>query len=1152
MEERPGPPDHADVPAWDPPTPRFRLLGRLSVTDAAGGDPVELGSPKQRAVLAVLLLERGRVVSTDRLVDAVWRDDPPAAATASLQAYVSNLRRALRGPGGGPSPIVRRPPGYAIEVPAADLDVVRVAEAVDAARAAVAAERWAVALGAAEAALTLDRGPLLADHADEPWVRADAARLAEVLQEARRLRATALLAAGRTHDAVAQTQELQVGDTADDRSLWLHLVAPHRAGRSPEALAMYRSHVRRLDDELGLEPGPELRALELAILQHDPALAAWPRSPGWTGAETPATPAAGTPPAPPPATDPADAPDRPVGRERELEELADRRAGAARGRVAWTTLEGPAGIGKTRLAEEHVRGAREAGWTVAWARCSDDPGAPAWWPVRQLVRALGGDADALLAPATDVDADTARFAVYDRVGALLTDAAGRSPVAVVVDDVQWADPVSARCLAHLASTLRDVPVDVVLTHRVDEDDAAVRPLLHALAREGGHRRLPVGPLTPEAIGALASDVSSTPLSPDEVDGLVHRTGGNPLFVREYARLGAEERRAGGVPHAVRSVLGRRLDGLEPATLGVLQVAAVLDDVQDLALIGAVACLGVDAVADVLDDAADERIVVSAPGTGGYAFAHGLLRDEVVEGLAAGRRRRLHLRAAAALDERAAAPARVAQHLVRALPLADPVEVLAACRRAAGQATAENAAEEAARWWSEALRVHELVPAAARPAGLRDDLLVARVEALARAGRGQSLLDVVEDGLLEAVREDRPSAAGRLAASLLRVCGAWPWVSSGDPGPLRERLESVEALLGDHPAALARVLAASAVGNAYHPDPTVADDQTSRALAIAEELDDPEVLADALLGRIITYSGIPHHAEETLALIARLEDLPHDHGRVDAAVGHSVASMATMVRGDVAATAEHVRQAIAAAELLRLPVVRVQLRWMQALLAQWRGDLDEAQRQIAIAARVHRQTELHSVASIDLVARQLDLEHGRSPAPPLPDGYEPVAWAALDAGARGDADAAEDGVRRWFADAGRPFVWTTLSHAVLLGDLVADLGLRRVAGDALAFLRPHAHRIAIFGQVGIAGVVGLTLARLHHLLGDDAAAAAHLDDAARLAEREGGALVALRCRAFAEELHPERPDRDDRLRRLAEDAAALGVRRHAAPGPGTAS
>ncbi len=1120
---------------------RYRLLGPLTVLRPATPEPVDLGSPKQRAVLALLLLDRGRVVSTERLVDAIWEDDPPPSALASLQAYVSNLRRALRDGAATTSPIVRRAPGYLLDVPADEVDVAAFAAAGAAARGAADEGRWSDALSQADAALALWRGPLLEDLHDPRWLRADATRFDELRAELRELRVSALLAGAQVLPALVEAQSLRAEQPLRDRACWLHVLALYRAGRTPEALEELRRHAVRLDDELGLEPGAELRELELAILRQEPALAAWPRSPGWRGAAEVRTPRPQAEHAPPPAAE-AVAPRRGdglVGRAREAEEI-DRMLDEARSvGVRALVLTGPAGIGKTRLAEELLARGRDLGFRDVWARCPEEEGVPAWWPIRQLVRALGGDPDAVLVPPPGADIDAARFAVYERVLGVLQAAAATTPLVVVVDDVQWADPTSARCLAYLVGTLRDVRVALVLTLRDGERAEHLAPLLGAIARAEGGRQLAVPPLGQEEVAELAGRVAGTPLGEDESRLLAERTGGNPLFVSEYARLSPEERRGDGIPLAVRTVLGRRLAGIDPEVLAVLRAAAVIGDVPDVEVLAAVTGLDVDTLVDLLDEAADEHVIVPAPGTGGYAFSHGLVREEVLAAIPPIRRQRLHARVAGVLADATTGDALSAraQHLVSALPLVDPADVLEACRLAAADAAERWSSEVAAGWWEAALRAFDLLPAGARPASERDDLLVFRVEALARAGRGQTVLDVVEAGLLDAVREGRSTTAGRLCSTLLRASGAWPWVSYGeDPGPLLERLAAVEPVVVDDPATHVRVLAALAVGSCYHPDPAVPDGMSRRALELAEGLGNDDALADATLGRILTYSGVGSHSRECLALLDRLRARDHAQRREDEAIGHSIATMAQFSLADIDAVEDSVRRGIAASELLKLALVRVQLRWTQATLAQWRGDFDDARRHMVIAARAHAQTELHSETSTGiafLAARwELGTLHESPIAAPPTDVF---AWEAAAAAARGDEPAARRALDAWLRP-GRPVIWSTLGHEALLAHAVADLGLRDAAPALLPALEPQADQIANIGQVAVIGTVALACARLHALLGSDARARELLAQAEGIAQRARGRPELLRVRLELALLDGD----DAELAAVAREAGRVGL------------
>jgi DNA-binding SARP family transcriptional activator len=489
---------------------RYRLLGPLRVT--RGDVAVDIGPPKQRAVLAVLLLAQGRVVSVDRLIDAVWGDDVPGSATASLQAYVSNLRRALRGGAASSdvaSPIVRQAPGYYLDVALTDVDVAEFTGRCARAGAAVDEARWDDALADADAANALWHGPFLADLRDEEWVAREAARVEELHRDCLDSRITALLALGRASAALAQAAELSAAHPLSDRACWLHVLALYRSGRTPEALESYTRHARVLDEELGLAPGAELRDLQTAILRQAPELAAWPRSPEWTGAvELNATPTPATPVAPVGAT--AQSRTALVGRRRELDTVAEVLADVSGGDTRWLVLSGPPGIGKTRLAEEAARLAAAAGGRTVWVSCPDERGTPPWWPMRQLVRALGADADEVLEIAAHADPDTARFQVYERIQQLIESSPGLC--AVVVDDVQWADSASVSCLAYVAGALRDHPIAMILTMRDSEPTPELGWLLGTVARGARNRHVEVSALSSDEVAALAGQIADEALT----------------------------------------------------------------------------------------------------------------------------------------------------------------------------------------------------------------------------------------------------------------------------------------------------------------------------------------------------------------------------------------------------------------------------------------------------------------------------------------------------------------------------------------------------------------------------------------------------------------------------------------------------------------
>jgi YVTN family beta-propeller protein len=243
----------------------FGILGPVEVR--ADGAPLSLGGPKPRALLAILLLHANEPVSRDRLIDGLWGERPPASAGHTLDDYVSRLRKAI-----GPDRIERRPPGYALHAAAEEIDVARFERLAAEGRAQLAAGE-ARAAATLRRALELWRGPALADVLYEPFASVEAARLEEQRLAVLEDRVEADLAVGRGAELVEELHALVREHPLRERLVGQLMVALYRAGRQTAALEVYRSMRRRLADELGLEPGPHLRELERAILEHAPALA---------------------------------------------------------------------------------------------------------------------------------------------------------------------------------------------------------------------------------------------------------------------------------------------------------------------------------------------------------------------------------------------------------------------------------------------------------------------------------------------------------------------------------------------------------------------------------------------------------------------------------------------------------------------------------------------------------------------------------------------------------------------------------------------------------------------------------------------------------------------------------------------------------------
>jgi DNA-binding SARP family transcriptional activator/streptogramin lyase len=246
----------------------FQILGPLRVLDAHG--EVWIGAPKERALLAALLLHGGSVVSRDRLVDALWGEEPPPTAAKALNNHVSQLRRAIAE--AGPDLIVTRPPGYAIEVEPEQLDAARFRALVAEARDLLAAEDYSAASGLFRDALALWRGPALDGIELEAGMHGEAGHLDELRLAAQIDRIDCELALGSHAELVPELEALVAEHPLRERLRAQLMLALYRSGRQAEALRCYRDARDTLVGELGIEPSAALQRLEHGILNHDPGL----------------------------------------------------------------------------------------------------------------------------------------------------------------------------------------------------------------------------------------------------------------------------------------------------------------------------------------------------------------------------------------------------------------------------------------------------------------------------------------------------------------------------------------------------------------------------------------------------------------------------------------------------------------------------------------------------------------------------------------------------------------------------------------------------------------------------------------------------------------------------------------------------------------
>jgi basic membrane lipoprotein Med (substrate-binding protein (PBP1-ABC) superfamily)/DNA-binding SARP family transcriptional activator len=248
----------------------FRILGALAA-ETPDGMAIPLGSPKQRALLAILLLHVGEIVSTDQLIELLWGDAAPRTAGHSIQIYVSELRRLLQ-PVAGPGAIVTRPPGYQLQVPPHKVDARRFEHMVaDGARAMKDRDR-ANGVAILREALRLWRGPALSDFTYEEFAQPYIQRFHDLHLEAIEELASAEITDGRLSAVISLTEAAIQDDPLRERSRELLMLALYRSGRHAEALRTYQKLRELLDEELGLDPSPPLQRLQEQIILHDPSL----------------------------------------------------------------------------------------------------------------------------------------------------------------------------------------------------------------------------------------------------------------------------------------------------------------------------------------------------------------------------------------------------------------------------------------------------------------------------------------------------------------------------------------------------------------------------------------------------------------------------------------------------------------------------------------------------------------------------------------------------------------------------------------------------------------------------------------------------------------------------------------------------------------
>ncbi|WP_250574579.1 AfsR/SARP family transcriptional regulator [Nonomuraea sediminis] len=1066
----------------------IRVLGSFAAE--VNGEAVHLGGPRQRGVLALLVAARGQVVPVDRMIEDLWRGEPPARALMSLQAYVSNLRRLLE-PGRPPRTparlLVSAAPGYALRLPPEAVDAWRFEDLLGQARTdtdlRAAQARLAEALG-------LWQGPAFAEVADEPWATAETARLNELRLVATELHVAAGLRIGDPAAVVPEAERLTRDEPLREEGWRLHALALWSTGRQADALATIRRARGILAEELGLDPGPDLTALEEAILtQRTDVLRATVPPPPLPQV----VPLPGTAPT-------VEAPF--VGREAQLSALVTAATGAATDGARIALVTGEAGLGKSTLLEHLGRRLERDGWLVAVGRCPEVDSAPPAWAWTEALRAVaastspGEFADDLAPLLTDTepvnaDATAGRFRLRQAVWKWLAAVAAERPVAVVLDDLHWADATTLELLG--GGLGMRAPILVVAAYRADESGHLTETLA-SLAR-ATPLRLALPGLNDEAVAELVRAECET--DEETIAGIAERTGGNPFYVRESARLLNGEGALvalSEVPEGVRDVLRRRFARLPEGGVSVLRLAAVAGRESSVDVLVKAADTDEDGVMDALDAGVIAGLL-DEPGPGLIRFVHALVRDTLIADVSRLRATRMHARIAAALegtDDIAA----LAHHYARA----GSPKAVGYCVQAAELAEARYAHDVAA----------DLLADAVTNSTGPDE----RVELLGRLLRAQ-----IRAGAVTAARETRREAvdyAESLGRDDLMIAAFTAWT---EPTPWQARtygtvdrpvVDRLSRLLKREltPAVRSRLLTAYAHELVGEDDPTVLE-AAQEALDLATE---PRLRA-AALEILAEVHGDAELCRE-LVEIGTEHDLPVyrvtgllNHAGVAAAANDPVTMHQVITEALELARTYRMREAIAVAEITLASLALIEGRFADAELLYIKAD--EGMRRIG---------SVHATGFLQLALATIWLNEGTLGAH-LDDvralhavlGTMTSDLLALALHANGlDAEARE--VRASPSPIRPDFFFTFLT--TLRAMAIVALNDRDAAEEIYATLLPHRNGPPA-GAASLAMAlrpVAHTLGELAVLLGRDHEAAAHFTQAATIADQWNAPLWAAEARS----------------------------------------
>lgn len=756
------------------------LLGPLRVT--LDGELAGLTGPVQCGLFARLVLANGEAVSFETLMEALWPGRDPELARPNLQQQILQLRRAV----GRKRIETVGKRAYRLKLSPNQVDSILAEDALHSARSLSMVDPPA-ALPILRAAHQRFRGPPLVEFASHDWARDEAVRLEQLREDIKSLEIELRLETGDVTSLIPELRVLTENNPENERYWATLMTALYCDGRQQEALNTYQDARRRMKQQFGLDPSPDLQALELRILKHDPTLKPSARG----GAPTLEPPA----PEPAPAElngcgcwiDPSSLAH--IGREAELDRIEKAVAGGA----GLVLISGESGIGKTRLAMEFAR--QSSAHKVFYGNC-DDSGGRAFPPIADIVEHAESDNQGLLQrleAEASVDAlrrlisddesgslpETSRSALLAALSALLGHVAADGPPVLVIDQLSQADADTLEVLARLVSPLATSPVVIIgITQPTAlAPNAPVATWLHSLSHQVSVTDVRLKPLGAAQVGQLARALGQD--DPDQAN-LLRASGGSPMFVEHLVRQGSDDdstlarlawrRISSCSAPAIALLRAAAIDGLRPKGWLMLELAALDPGDADAALSEVIA----DGLLRPMADVESTRFSgESAPATDRYQFVHGLIRTTLLGDIGPEHRRALHQRAAELLEQRRTAgdlvrPGDIARHYLAAAPSAGRGPAIAWLRESAASAVRNSAYERASSELTSALG---LTSSDADDDELAAKLLIERGRVLStyvHQGDGRALLELAIQRARRAGRADLAAVAALEVGGVLAM------------------------------------------------------------------------------------------------------------------------------------------------------------------------------------------------------------------------------------------------------------------------------------------------------------------------------------------------------------------------------------------------